>query len=118
MKTRKTMKQIVAESRDFCARLSWRKAAVIGNLRHVAASAGDHGVARLCAAAKDKFMLRAIELAGHRIQIQEATDDPRFYSVRFRGERIRALHMPKDRLLLGGELALARIEDIGHKEPA
>jgi hypothetical protein len=102
MSQRKTMELILAETRELCARRSWQKAALVSRLRHAAVAAGNHYVARLWGAAKDRHILRAIELAGDYICVVEATDDSRFYSVRFRGERIRALHLPKDRLLLGG----------------
>jgi hypothetical protein len=102
MNQRKTMKLILAETSELCARRSWQKAALVSRLRHDAVAAGNHHVARLLGAAKDRHILRAIELAGDYVRVVEATDDSRFYSVRFRGERIRALHLPKDRLLLGG----------------
>ena len=97
---RKTFKEIVEEVRESCARLSWRKAALVSKLRHAAIAVGNRRIARRCGAAKDRHILRAIELAGDRIRVVEATDDNRLYSVRFRGERVHALHLPKDRLAM------------------
>jgi hypothetical protein len=100
------MRAILAETCDSCARLCWQKAVLVSQLRHGAVSAGNYHAAKLWGAAKDWHMLRAIELAGDYVRVVEATDNARLYSVRFRGERVRALHLPKDRLPHGGARAL------------
>jgi hypothetical protein len=94
-KRRWTFAQMVNEARLDAARRSWRKAAMFGNLRRLAQAKGRHRMARRCGAAKNRHILRALELAGDSIHVVEATDDCRFYSVRFPGERIHALHLPR-----------------------
>ena len=99
-KRRQTFAQMVNEVRLDAARRSWRKAAIFGNLRHLARAKRNHRMARRCGAAKNRHILRALELASDCIDVVEATDDSRLYSVRFPGERIGALHLPRSEVAI------------------